>query len=358
MTWLAWRQHRASFLGAVGVLAVLAGWFLATGRTMRAEFTRLGLDACGVPAHLTCAEEVHSFTTQFGGNRFLLPLFLALPALVGVLWGAPLVSREVEQGTHRMIWTQSSSRGRWFATRVAVLAAAVAIMATALTWVIDWWLGPLMAAEPQQFDAGVFDLLGAVPATAALASLAIGIAAGTFTRRTMAAIAITLVAVVGLRIGIAAGLRPHYQEPIEASFAFPVGDEQRTADAIPQGWMIRQETVDNRGRVIGSGLGIDRPEVVDADCPELRAAERARSGDGVAPPDGTPGSDRNVSVRVGGAGKQAMRTCAERLGFHVEAVYQPADRFLRFQLTESAIYLALAAGLLALSAWWLRSRIS
>ena len=36
-----------------------------------------------------------------------------LPLAVGVFWGAPLLAREVEQGTIRLVFTQSVSRRRW-----------------------------------------------------------------------------------------------------------------------------------------------------------------------------------------------------------------------------------------------------
>jgi hypothetical protein len=34
-------------------------------------------------------------------------LMFGLPALIGLFWGAPLVARELEAGTHRLVWTQS-----------------------------------------------------------------------------------------------------------------------------------------------------------------------------------------------------------------------------------------------------------
>jgi hypothetical protein len=40
--------------------------------------------------------------------------------------------------------------------------------------------------------------------------------------------------------------------------------------------------------------------------------------------------------------------------FLVVSVYQPADRFWRFQLTEAGIYVLLSAALLGTSVWWLR----
>jgi plasmid stabilization system protein ParE len=40
-------------------------------------------------------------------------LFVVLPLLVGLFYGAPLVAREIEYGTHRFVWTQGVSRRHW-----------------------------------------------------------------------------------------------------------------------------------------------------------------------------------------------------------------------------------------------------
>ena len=47
-------------------------------------------------------------------------MLAVVPAVVGAFWGAPLVARELEAGTHRLAWTQSVTRGRWLATRLGL----------------------------------------------------------------------------------------------------------------------------------------------------------------------------------------------------------------------------------------------
>ena len=54
-----------------------------------------------------------TFSNQYNSWLSLGILFLILPVLVGLFWGAPLVAREVEHGTHRLVWTQGVSRRRW-----------------------------------------------------------------------------------------------------------------------------------------------------------------------------------------------------------------------------------------------------
>ena len=51
---------------------------------------------------------------------------LALPALIGLFWGAPLIARELEAGTHRLVWNQSVTRGRWLAVKLGLIGLAAA----------------------------------------------------------------------------------------------------------------------------------------------------------------------------------------------------------------------------------------
>jgi ABC-type transport system involved in multi-copper enzyme maturation permease subunit len=53
-----------------------------------------------------------------------LPLLMVI---IGVLVGAPLVAREVEQRTQLVAWTQSIPRGRWYATKAVVLATGLGV---------------------------------------------------------------------------------------------------------------------------------------------------------------------------------------------------------------------------------------
>jgi hypothetical protein len=336
MTWLAWRQHRASILAAGAGLAALAAFLLVTGTAMRQRFDRLGLNDCAAPFTATCAEAGRQFEQQYSGYQVMIPLLLILPALVGVFWGAPLVSREVEHGTHRLVWTQSITRRRWLGTKLALLGAAALTGLAVATVVLTWWVAPLMAARDQRFEAGIFDLLGVVPAAYGIAALAIGLAAGTFSRRLVAALGITLVAFVILRVGVEFGLRPHYMAPVTVSTPFATDTSRLQLPTMPDdiGWVISQQTLDSAGRVISDGVGFEFGALL-AECPELPNASRGQ------PPD-----------------PRATMACAVRNGFHVVTVYQPDDRYWRFQATEAAIYLAVAGALVGTSAWWLRHRIS
>ena len=66
-------------------------------------------------------------------------LFYAGIALLGGFWGAPLVVRELETGTHRLVWSQSVTRTRWLATRLGVSVLAAAAAVGVLTLAVTWW---------------------------------------------------------------------------------------------------------------------------------------------------------------------------------------------------------------------------
>jgi hypothetical protein len=344
MMWLAWRQHRVSLIAGAGAIAALSLFLLATGNGMRTEFTRLGLDACSVPTHLSCSEASRSFADTYTGYQMLIPLLLLVPALVGVFFGAPLVARELEHGTHRMVWMQSVSRRRWLLTKVGLLAAATALGLGFLTWLVNWWVTPIMDTRPQNFDPGIFDLLGIVPIAYGLAALMLGVAAGSVTRKLVPAIALTLALFLGLRIGVEFGMRPHFMEPASGTFALPMFGTTPEEAALPTGWMLLEETVTASGLFVGEGVGIEMQAMKEV-CPEAVATE--------APPPIADGPTRAPPEVEGPAA-----ACAERLGFQVSAVYHPADRYWRFQITEAVIYLLLSGGLLAGSVWWIRRRVS
>jgi len=59
-------------------------------------------------------------------------LLIAAPALIGIFWGAPLIGRELETGTHQVAWNQSVTRTRWLAIKLAGVGLASIITAGVL----------------------------------------------------------------------------------------------------------------------------------------------------------------------------------------------------------------------------------
>jgi len=99
MIWLAWRQFRTQALVVAGLLAVFA--------------VALGIDGIHL-VHLyghhrglvrprnDCDSARAAFQAQTKWHNALDLLVLAVPALLGAFWGAPLVARELETRTSHL----------------------------------------------------------------------------------------------------------------------------------------------------------------------------------------------------------------------------------------------------------------
>ena len=230
MIWLAWRQHRRQALVTLLGFAVLAAVMIPTGLSMRHTFADLGLPECVrqlcrtdvTPATTEgCEATFRQFTNRYGSLNLVAVLLLVLPMLVGLFWGAPLVAREVEQGTHRFVWTQGIGRRHWALVKFGLVGALTVGAAVCYGLGMSWWVSPLtQAAGEGRFGFIVFDLQGIAPIGYTLFAVALGIFAGTFWGRMLPAMTVTLVGFIGVRAAVAILVRPHYQPA--RTLTFPV----------------------------------------------------------------------------------------------------------------------------------------
>ncbi|HUZ52370.1 MAG TPA: hypothetical protein VMU94_07550 [Streptosporangiaceae bacterium] len=100
MTWLTWRQFRPQAIAAGAVLAVLGAVLLVSGLSLAHLDNSTGLAAC--PAHHDCASLASSFLRQARSGSYdklhglAAAIVLLAPAVIGMFWGAPLITREIE----------------------------------------------------------------------------------------------------------------------------------------------------------------------------------------------------------------------------------------------------------------------
>lgn len=317
MTWLTWRQHRQQALFGAGTLALIALLLLVTGLHMHSVFSSSGLSRClAGRGHANCGDLEGAFESRFSTLRQLVPFFMVLPALLGIFWGAPVVAREVEQGTHLFVWTQGVTPLRWLSTKLVALLALTLLLAVAYALLITWWLTPLDRSTGDRFQPGIFDQQGIAPVAYAVFALALGIAAGTLLKKSMPAMAATLVGFVALRLIVAGIARKHFLTPVTKKYAPLPGVDVEHAG----GWVLSQRTMN------GLGHRISLPEVA-ATC----------------------GHRGSVS---------AIDRCIHAKGFLNVDVFQPASRFWLFQSIEGAIYIALAIVLLTTAVWMVRRRLA
>lgn len=339
MIWLSWRQFRWSALATFGVLGAIAIALAITGPRVHREgaalFAKCSEEALEGSAF--CGETFDDFFLRHLGVYLGITLLvLALPILVGVFWGAPMVSREIETGTQDLVWQQSVTRRRWLAVKVGVVGL-VAIAAAGLAGLpLTLWSRPLddsaftgiTRLTPVLFGARGFAVMGYTAF-----ALALGVAAGLLIRRAVPAMAITFVVFLAAQVLMTTMVRPHFATPERLEAVFTArnlnlveasGPEGRTVKGLivvaispPGSWDLTSETVDSAGRVV------DRLPawVVDCDPPLHESGEAAR------------------------------QECVHRLnaeGYRQAVTYHPAERFWRFQAYETAIYGLLSLLLLGL----------
>ncbi|HEY7265945.1 MAG TPA: ABC transporter permease, partial [Trebonia sp.] len=194
MTWLVWRQYRAQGAIAVALLAAAGAVILADGVQIASHWHSI-LATCS--GNTSCLRQASLVNGTLGDLPYVS---LIVPAVLGILWGAPLVAHELETRTIDFAWTQSVTRTRWLTVKAGWLLLAAAVCGGVITGLTTWWSGPDNAQHASAFDPGHFDTQGIVPVGYALFAMALGIAAGTVARRTLPAIAATLGGFIGLRL--------------------------------------------------------------------------------------------------------------------------------------------------------------
>ncbi|MFJ7908920.1 hypothetical protein [Kitasatospora sp. NPDC096204] len=209
LLWLVFRQNRLVLwvLGAILVVAVvdLLWIHIACSRIV----DTLRRTDCYYPESWDSAQcwklVLPLDRPNFWYLQVLQPAVTALPLLLGMFIGAPLLAQEYERGTIRLIRAQSVGPIRWLAVRLAVPGFAVlavsGVVAVLMTWV--WWTdivhGPASFDPP--FQALTYPTLGLAPVVWSLFALALGVLVGQLVRRTVPAMLLT-----GALVAIAHGL--------------------------------------------------------------------------------------------------------------------------------------------------------
>jgi hypothetical protein len=317
MAWLAWRQARAQAAAAACAAAAALALALVAGR---ADGT---------------------------ARSWLSVLVIAVPGVLGVFCGAPLIAGELESGTFRLAWTQDISRLRWLALRLAVPGLAGTAAAGLVSWIVTWWAGPLDRAGLNQFSS--FDSRDIVPVGYAAFAFALGALAGALLRRTVPAMAVTLAAFTAARLAFRLLARPRLLAPLTMTLPLapsstgygsagflplmPAPSLQPAAPDIPGAWITSIAIEDRSGsRLTGTALA--------RTCPGLSHRGAAGAGHGPAP-------QGVVS---------ALQDCVARVAvsYHEVVTYQPASRYWPLQWYELGAFLAAALLLAAACAWRVR----
>ncbi|WP_430495887.1 ABC transporter permease subunit [Micromonospora trifolii] len=284
-------------------------------------------------------------TSQLPGQYGQTMLFLAsgfglVPALIGAFWGAPLIARELESGTHRLAWNQSVPRRRWLAVKLTVLGLTSMAVAGTLSALLTWAATPVDQAAGDRFSAVLFGARGIAPIGYAAFGFISGAVTGLLVRRTLPAMALVLLAVIAVQFAVPNLLRPHFMPAEQVTVPM-------SADAINQARSL--------GSITGSPVvgGLEIPDAWVTNTSELLTSDGRQLSDAAfnecfnkAPKTGATGTFGDTAV------------CLGKLDLHVDMAYQPNRRFWPFQLIELALYLGLSAILAAVGLWRIQRRVS
>jgi hypothetical protein len=343
MIWLTWRQFRGAAAMMAAAFAVLAAILALTGPGLADDYAS-GIAACTTQAG-GCSDFVSNFfQDHLYAHLAVTAVVLVLPAMIGLFWGAPLLARELEAGTHRLVWNQSVTRTRWLAVKLGLVGLAAMTAAGLGSLAVSWWASPIdqTAVSVPRMGPLLFAARGIVPVAYAAFAVALGVTVGMLVRRTLPAMAITLALFVAAQLPMPLLVRPHLLPPTRSAIQITesnVGDFnfgglndslRVTVEGPPDtgAWVLSNQTVN------ASGHAVDAIPL------------------STSPGPCTPSP---------GALEQGLSAClaeVTRLGYRQQVTYQPSSRFWAFQWYETGIYTALTLGLAGFCLWWIRRRLS
>jgi hypothetical protein len=337
MIWLTWRLFRPKAIVGAAALLALTIAFAVTGPNLAALYNASGIPTCA--AHGTCEmlrttflKEVTATPTYVALYFLGLAVLYLTPGIIGMFWGAPLLTRELEAGTLRLTFNQSVTRTRWTAIKLGLIGLAAAALAGLLSLTITWWASPIDRADalpgvgqalPNRFVPLIFGAREIAPVGYAIFAFILGVTAGVLIRRTLPAMAVTLVVVAAIQILMPTMVRPQLIPAAHSITAFDPqaiqriviqGDSYMTVSGpvnIPGAWIIANQTITPTGQPFT----------------------------GPPPPACLTPTDS----------EQPCYAALNQLHLRQRVTYQPANRYWTFQLYETAIFLTLTAALAALS---------
>jgi hypothetical protein len=325
MTWLTWRQSRLQFLTAAGALVLVALAYALTAPGLNHLYAQYGAHPAAFLAQVRTGPYP---VLYFAGGAVM---YLA-PLVIGAFWGAPLIAREIEAGTHRLAWNQSVSRTRWLLVKLAIGGGAAMAFAGIAGWLLSWWAGPIDRAggfpvgisQLSRFEPVVFGTRGIVPAGAAALAFMIGVTAGLLVRRTVPAMALTMALFAAALVAMPLWVSPRLVTP--AQYTRPVvanltamqmtssGQLDDPVTSLPGAWVLADQIIAADGKVFT--------------LPQVPACQAG-----------------SVNQCDAWLARQPLRQ---------RVVYQPASRYWTFQALETAIWLAIALALAGFCTWRIR----
>jgi hypothetical protein len=331
MIWLTWRQFRTQAWTAAAALTAAAAILAITGPHLAHLYDASGFATCR--SHGDCQLLTSQLLSELSSGTgkilddFGIWVLYAVPGVIGMFWGAPLVASELESGAYRLVWNQSISPAHWLAVKLALTGLASMTAAGLLSLMVTWWSRPIDQVAGNRFTPLMLGARGVIPIGSAAFAFALGVAAGLLIRRVVPAMAVTLIVFASTLIVISVWVLPHIIPPVhhnlpltaEMWYSAPdmtvAGGPAYATVTIPGAWVLTKPFT-----------------------PVLNSAGQVAAG--------------LPRTCLGGA--DPTSACFARLHLHVAATYQPASRYWPFQWCEMAFFLTLALALAAFCLWRIR----
>jgi hypothetical protein len=227
---------------------------------------------------------------------------------------------------------------------------------------VTWWSSPFDRLAGNTMSPSHFDRRDLVPIGYAAFAYALGVTAGTLIRRTLPAMAVTLVAFILARFGELFWLRPNFSTPLKLVMPLQAAGGPGVFGIFLQGpgpndWIISEETINRAGQDIGANGGFGGNGNIGmsvANNGNLTLPNGQLCPNKVAPGLGQ-GIRSNASSSSMG---RALQECLHKLDIRQVTTYQPSSRYWPFQIDETVFFVVLALLLCGFSAWWIRRKLA
>jgi hypothetical protein len=329
--WLVWRRYRVLVAVTTVTLGALGVWMLLAGHALVAAES-------SAPCHydtFQCHVEngAFSLSNQATVINFLL---LAVPCLLGVVFGAPLVAGELEHHTNRLVWTQGISRTRWLLAKWIFIALSLLVLVILLTLMSQWWTGHaveritlnLSGIGTGRLQPLYFPITGLALSAYTVFAFSLGTALGAILRRTTWAIVGTVVLYTAVSVVMLFFVRPSLapQTFVAVASAPPAGQQS--------------------GSLYASGSEVVAPDSWSLDF-GYRFVPSAHE---------TEGSAAVVAQRCAAQnyGSSPYLSCLSSHHVQMGNFYQAGDHYWDLQWRESALLLATTGVLIGLTVWSVR----
>ena len=249
-------------------------------------------------------------------QSYPVSIVITLPALMGAFIAAPLISKEIENNTLQLAFTQSITRRKWFWDKFGTLFILIVVVFGLFSLSQHYfYLNAVKLTNPWDW----FDIQIVVYMAYVVLAFSLGTLTGLVIGKQVPSMAIFLVLFFLIRFALFK-MRAYWFKPLVSTWNF-IGENPEYQKGI---WVISSRLVDKLGNPVTVGLK-------QLGCDVLQ-------------------------FQVGDVSSTVEYDCYQRAGLLMEYTYQPIERFLHIQVIEVTITLLISFLAIALMLWILEKR--